>query len=173
VETLNLVVARYQDGKVVKGSTRDFSPLRPTFHVEVAGSTEVLEIRTKQLKALFFVRTFGGNATREDLRGFVDGPEEVAQGKKIAVRFKDGEFICGYTLSWTPEREGFFLFPADTESNNERIYVVSAAAAEIKAGMNADALALKLLAGAATRPPSKVSPRPSGLAPRPPKTDAA
>ena len=24
-------------------------------------------------------------------------------GKKLAVRFRDGELLCGYTTSWTPE----------------------------------------------------------------------
>jgi hypothetical protein len=93
------------------------------------------------------VRTFAGYPDRQDVRGFVAGPLENAQGKKIAVRFKDGELLCGYTTSWTPEREGFFMFPADGGSNNERIYVLRAATAEIKAGPMAETLAQKVLGG--------------------------
>jgi hypothetical protein len=146
VEIKNLVVARYADGRVLKGHTNDFVANRPLFHVQDIASGQVVEVRCKQLKALFFVHSAEGNAHRDDLRGFVDGPQETAQGKKIAVRFRDGEFLCGYTLSWTPEREGFFMFPSDSGSNNQRIYVISAAAAEIKAGPAAEALAQRVMA---------------------------
>ena len=46
-----------------------------------------------------------------------------------------------------PDRDGFFLFPADPESNNIRVYVLSAATAEIKAGPAAEELARKALSG--------------------------
>ncbi|MBI5167970.1 MAG: hypothetical protein HZA61_00640 [Candidatus Eisenbacteria bacterium] len=192
----NLVVARYLDGRILKGVTNDFSPNRPGFHIEVDGTGEVVELRCRQLKALFFVKSFAGDPARQDVRGFVHGPAETAQGRKVAVRFRDGEFVCGYTLSWSPDREGFFLFPADVDSNNQRIYVISVATDEVKAGPQAEALANRMLAdetarlgnatpGTATHAapaygtgapshasapiarPSALGPRPSTLAPRP------
>ena len=72
-------------------------------------------------------------------------PAETMHGKKIAVRFKDGEVLCGYTLTYTPDRDGFFVFPSDVESNNQRIYVLTAAANEIKAGPAAEQLAQRHL----------------------------
>ncbi len=151
MEITNKVVARYLDGRVLKGSTRDFSPNRISFHIEVEGTGEIVELRCRQLKALFFVHTLDGDATRPDLRGFVDGPAETAQGRKIAVRFRDNEFICGYTLSWSPDRDGFFMFPSDAGSNNQRIYVVATSTDEVKAGMQAEALANRILAGERAR----------------------
>ena len=139
------VVARFNDGKVLKGTTQDFFPNRPSFHLLPADGSASIEIRCKQLKALFFVKTFEGDRHRKDIRGFIAAPAETAQGKKIAVRFKDGELMCGYSLSYLPDREGFFLFPADTASNNLRVYVVVAACAEIKAGPAADQLAQRVL----------------------------
>ena len=47
----NLVVARYLDGRVLKGVINDFSPNRPSFHIVVDGSDEVVELRARQLKA--------------------------------------------------------------------------------------------------------------------------
>lgn len=174
----NLVVARYLDGRVLKGLTRDFSANRPAFHVEVAGTNEVIELRCRHLKALFFVKTHEGDAERLDIRGFLEAPPETAQGRKIAVRFRDGEFLCGYTLSWSPDREGFFLFPADPGSNNQRVYVVVTSTEEVKAGPAAEALANRMLAGekaresripghAATAPASTQMPRPSAAMTRP------
>ncbi len=139
------VVARFNDGKMVKGTTQDFFPNRPSFHMLPADGSPAIEVRCRQLKALFFVRTFQGDAQRKDSRGFVTAPPETAQGKKIAVRFKDGELICGYSLSYTPDREGFFIFPADAGSNNTRIFVVAAATADVKAGPAAEAMVQRLL----------------------------
>lgn len=143
---LNRVVAHYLDGKLLKGTTQDFFPNRPSFHLQPADGSPTVEVRCKTLKALFFVKDFAGNASRRDLRGFLTGPGETVQGKKIAVRFKDGELLCGYSLSYLPDREGFFMFPADSESNNLRIYVIVAATLEVKAGPAADVLAQKALA---------------------------
>ena len=175
MEITNLVVARYLDGRVLKGVTRDFSPNRTMFHVDIHGEANTVELRFRQLKALFFVRTFEGDHTRQDLRGFVHGPAETQQGKKLAVRFRDGEFICGYTLSWSPDREGFFLFPADPSSNNQRIFVITNSTLEVKGGPAAEVLAQRVLDEAPTpgdspsrardtrRAPSNPASAPAGL----------
>lgn len=184
----NKVVARYLDGRVLKGVTRDFSANRVSFHVEVHGTGEIVELRCRHLKALFFVRSLDGDSARQDLRGFVEGPAETAQGRKIAVRFRDDEFVCGYTLSWSPDRDGFFLFPSDAGSNNQRIYVITASTEEVKAGPQAETLAQRLLAEERARdpraavpgvespahgvPPSGAIPRPSGTMPWPPAAPA-
>jgi len=141
----NRVVAHLLDGKLIKGTTQDFFPNRPMFHVTPAAGGEPIEVRAKQLKAIFFVKAFAGNNARRDIRGFIEAPGETAQGKKLAVRFKDGEFLCGYSLTFSPDREGFFMFPSDADSNNLRVYVLTASTAEVKAGPAADALAQKVL----------------------------
>ena len=165
MEISNLIVARYADGRVLKGVTRDFSPNRGTFHVDVQNGAPAVELRFRQLKAVFFVSSLEGNAARDDVRGFVHGPAETQHGKKIAVRFRDGEFVCGYTLSWSPDREGFFLFPADPTGNNQRIFVITAATLEIKAGPAAEVLAQRVLAATAGTGPAPVD-TPAGGAPR-------
>jgi hypothetical protein len=193
VEMSNLVVARYTDGRVLKGVTRDFSPNRAMFHIDPQDGSLPEELRFRQLKALFFVNSLDGDPARQDVRGFVHGPVETQQGKKIAVRFRDGEFICGYSLSWSPDREGFFMFPADVHSNNQRIYVITTSTLEVKAGPAAEVLAQRVLVekplpgasgvirrpaggGPHSQPPSGLRPmppiggrRPSGFLPRPPR----
>lgn len=141
----NRVVAHFLDGKIVKGTTSSFFPNRPIFHVLPTGAAKETEVECRQLKAVFFVKNLAGDENRDDVQGFVEGPSETPKGKKVAVRFKDGEFLCGYSLSYSPERVGFFLFPADPDSNNQRIYVMTYAAAEIQAGDAAEAMANKHL----------------------------
>jgi uncharacterized protein DUF6982 len=142
---INRIVAHARDGKLIKGTTRDFFPNRPHFHIQPVEGGETIEVRCKTLKAAFFVKEFAGDATRQDVFGFLSGPAETKQGMKIAVRFKDGELLCGYSLTFSADREGFFMFPADSRSNNIRIYVMTAATAEVKAGVEAEALVKRSL----------------------------
>jgi Family of unknown function (DUF6982) len=129
----NKIVVRYADGRVLKGSTADFAPAKPVFHLvpspQTGTSIEVMEIRVSDLKALFFVKDFTGDAGYDEVRSFADGARP--QGRKIKVEFNDGEVIVGTTTGYQPGRPGFFLVPADPKSNNERCYVVSAAVRDV------------------------------------------
>ena len=137
----NKVVVRFSDGRVQKGTTEDFYPNRPAFHIRPLGGSVMLDVRCKDLKAVFFVRDFAGDPKRHETRGFERATTDISRGKKIAIRFKDGELIFGFTLTYMPDRNGFFITPADPASNNLRIYVLIQAAREIKVGLAADALA--------------------------------
>jgi hypothetical protein len=141
----NKVVVHYLNGKLVKGTTQDFFPNRPVFHIQPLDGGAAHEVRARDVKAVFFVRDYEGNHARRDLRGFVAAPAETSQGKKIAVRFKDGELLCGYSLSYSPERLGFFMFPADPGSNNLRVFVLKTSTQEVKSGPAADGLAQRVI----------------------------
>ncbi len=56
----------------------------------------------------------------------------AAGGRKIRVLFVDGETVVGYTLSYSPDRSGFFMTPADLQGNNERIFVVKSATEKVE-----------------------------------------
>lgn len=60
------------------------------------------------------------------------------RGMKIKVKFADGELIRGTTTGYNKKRKGFFLFPVDPQSNNERIYVVADAVHDVKVGSAAE-----------------------------------
>ena len=122
------VVARFRDGRLVKGITSNFQPLRDGFHVHTAGG-EIAAIDRAELKALFFVRDLDGDPTRRDSTRF--SPERPAPGRKIRVEFPDGEVIVGTTQGYQPNRPGFFVIPADASSNNERCFVVTAATSRV------------------------------------------
>jgi hypothetical protein len=129
---MNKVVARFTDGHMVKGVTADFVPARDRFHVSedvAAAGSRPTEVQTKDLKALFFVRDLAGNPQHADRNEF--DPAHPAVGRRIRVQFNDGEVLIGTTQGYQPGRPGFFLVPADSGSNIERCYVVSAAAQEI------------------------------------------
>lgn len=130
---MNKVVARFVDGRILKGTTADFAPTRESFHLLVQGvpaGSEAAVVRIAELKALFFVKDYAGSAERTDKVGFE--PAHSGGGRRIKVTFKDGEVLLGTTTGYQPGRPGFFLVPADDASNNERCYVVASAASEVK-----------------------------------------
>ena len=122
------VVVKYLSGKVIKGFMQNFSPNKDRFHLMPAdtpsgGSIEVL---VKHLKAIFVVRDFVGNPQYDERKKYVEG--ERPSGLKLEVTFTDGEVIVGSTvLGYDPKRQGNFIVPADPNSNNVRIFVVSSA----------------------------------------------
>jgi len=102
--THNQVVVRFRDGRRLKGFTADFFPNKAHFHLSLLDSppgTKPTKVELAELKAIFF------------------------------VLFADGEILVGTTQGYEPGRVGFFVVPADTESNNERCFVISSAAQQV------------------------------------------
>jgi hypothetical protein len=129
---MNKVVVRLADGNIIKGVTTDFFPGKDIFHVSVENAlngTKPIEISTRNMKAVFFVKDFAGNPQHVKQNEF--DPTHPPVGRRIKVVFKDGEVLVGTTTGYQPERPGFFIIPADASSNNERCYVIAAATQEI------------------------------------------
>lgn len=129
---MNRIVIRYQDGHIMKGVTNDFLPAKDRFHlipIDSAPNSKPLEVVIADLKAIFFVKDFAGNVKHKEVKQF--DPSKPAPGRKIRVVFKDGEVMVGITQGYQPERPGFFLLPADGQSNNERCFVVASATSEV------------------------------------------
>jgi len=122
------VVVRYRDGRLLKGTTSNFLPARDRFHVQTLAG-EVVAVAQDELKALFFVRDFKGDATRRE--GQLFSATRPVLGRRIRVVFADGEVMVGTTQGYQPDRPGFFVFPADAGSNNERCFVITAATRQV------------------------------------------
>jgi hypothetical protein len=128
----NKIVVRYNDGRLMKGITSDFMPNRDLFHlvpVEASPGVKPVDVPVRELKAVFFVKDYTGNSEYQERKEFE--PAKPVPGRKIKVVFKDSEVILGTTQGYQPGRPGFFIIPADPRSNNERLYVVSAATQEV------------------------------------------
>jgi len=123
---LHKVVVRYKNGTVAKGTTSDFAPNRTTFTLnhEPPVSGEPATISYDELKAIFFVRSFQGNREYRDQK--LRKPEGTI-GRRYLLTFTDGETMRGTALGVNLSRYGFLLFPADSGSNNKRIFVMHSA----------------------------------------------
>jgi hypothetical protein len=126
------VVARYKDGKVIKGFTHDFFPNKDRFHLFPPDdpSANGIEVVISRLKAVFMVRDFNGNPQYNERKEYTEG--EKFSGFQVEVTFQDGEVLVGSTQVYDPKRQGFFLFPADPKSNNIRVFVVSSALKNVR-----------------------------------------
>ncbi|HET6372316.1 MAG TPA: hypothetical protein VFG76_03355 [Candidatus Polarisedimenticolia bacterium] len=132
------VVAHFKDGRVVKGHTRDFSPVRDSFTLHpYTGPTGPLPVFLEELKAVFHVRTFDGNPGHARPSGAIGRIEEerfskvMDEGRRVAIQFNDGERLWGFAESFEQDHQGFFFFPTDPADNNLRIYVVRSSLREM------------------------------------------
>ena len=116
------VVARFQDGRLLKGTSLDVGPARPTFHIRPQKGP-VLEVRLQDLKALFFVRSLDGDPQRIERKSPDPGDPRTRGSRVIGMRFADGEFMVGLTVAYPPRRDYFFALPVDQHSNNIRVLV--------------------------------------------------
>jgi len=124
----NKIIVRYPDGKILKGTTADFSPNKSKFHLIELDSSKSLEIELADIKAVYFVKSYEGK------KGYpkkIDGVR-IGMGKKIRVHFKDKETLIGYTQAYSPKKDIFIVFPADAESNNEKVVVITTATESVE-----------------------------------------
>jgi hypothetical protein len=126
----NKVVVGCLDGQRLKGYVFNFSAARDHFKLfpeENSSQHQGTEVKLESVKAIFFVKDFSGNKHHD--RG---EPVPGAHGRKLEVTFHDGETLAGTTEAYNPKKVGFFLFPADPESNNIRVFILNKSVREIK-----------------------------------------
>jgi hypothetical protein len=125
---MDKIVVHNKRGRVMKGRVFNFSPNQPGFEfLPLEG--ELREVSFNDLKAVFFVRDFEGDASYNEDKSFTQ--EKDHYKCRIEVRFKDGEVLVGATMSEAGEH-GFFLFPPDEKSNNLGLFCVSAAVESVR-----------------------------------------
>ena len=127
------VVARYSNGQTLKGYVKDFEVSSETVTVEDLESRIAHKILIDELKAVFFVKSFTGRGEYVEKKSF---GIRKNRGRKVFVKFKDNETLVGYIdgdIPWAKgfslakegnKTKGFFMVPADSDSNNIKVFVV-------------------------------------------------
>lgn len=128
------VAVRMRDGRVLKGYTLDFNPTREKLHVaDPDDERKTQEVALSEIKAIFYVRTFQGDSKRVKPKDISEKSLDGMPGVKLKITFKDGEVMFGTANAYSPGRTGFFMTPADRNSNNERVFVVAGSIETVKA----------------------------------------
>jgi hypothetical protein len=86
------VVARYRDGRIIKGVTYDFGPQKRGFHVNSSGEDagKVSEVLFSELKAVFLVKSLEGRKDLPSLKELLEERSELAGPIKVKMAFSDG-----------------------------------------------------------------------------------
>jgi Family of unknown function (DUF6982) len=124
------LVARFEDGTILKGYNRDFDMTRPSFALlsSPEEGADHVSVPLIGLKAVFFVRDFEGKSEYRERKTFVG----QTLGRRVHLTFKDGEMIIGTTQGYRAGGAGFFVTPADPRANNVRIFIVSSAVRQVR-----------------------------------------
>jgi hypothetical protein len=125
------IVVRYKNGHMLKGFTHNFVATKGFIHVSAEPSA-ALEVRTAvpftEVKAIFFVRDHEGNPAYAESKRL----DPSVRGRSVSVIFSDGEELIGTAANYNSSAPGFFVHPADPESNNERVFLVAASVRAVK-----------------------------------------
>ena len=126
------IVARFRDGRLLKGFVRNFSIESDTLIMSDQTNKEN-RVPMEELKAIFFVKSFEGSSRYVERKVF---GSRKNLGRKVFVKFIDKESLVGFIEGEIPwdkgfslsklgkGAKGFFLIPVDEDSNNKRVFVV-------------------------------------------------
>jgi hypothetical protein len=123
----NQVVVKFKDNTILKGKMDNWSPQKTHVFLQTQDQG-ILNINKEKLKAVFFIKDFEGNPDyKETYDDLMPG-----EGRKMKVKFLDGEEIIGYCLSYSENHQGFTITPADKLCNNTRIFIIQSAIEKVE-----------------------------------------
>jgi len=125
------IVVHFLDHTLLKGHARFFFHHQMHLLMETLQGEERL-VPFSDVKAVFFVKSFTGDRRRHESKRF--GPTSPRFGETVHVTFLDGEILLGRAVGYRPEDRGFYLKPADPDSNNEMIYIPQTSVREVRVG---------------------------------------
>jgi hypothetical protein len=101
-----------------------------SFLVRHYDTNNIEEIASREIKAVFYVNSFEGDAEHQHLNFHSRAP--IVPGIWMRVQFLDGEVMEGivYNSIRYLVEPGFFLMPTDPESNNKLVYVIKSQLAD-------------------------------------------
>lgn len=140
MEKKEKAVMRLNDGRLLKGFVEKFSEELPELALKDADSGMTHTIITRDVKAVFFVRCFEGDQEYKEKKSYAT---VRPKGKRVFVKFRDGEGIIGFLDGDVPwekgfflskgnkGKQGFYLWPVDKDSNNIKVFVVASSVDDV------------------------------------------
>lgn len=120
------VVLRFLDGRMEKCFVSPYFSHSLRVIQIIREDRSVITQPINALKAVFFVRDLDGRDHPRDNWDKVSS-EALRAGRTVVITFADGEKIRGRVLGDTGQGAGFFLYPTEPDSNNEKVFVVRGA----------------------------------------------
>jgi len=127
------VIAKYRTGHMIRGFVENFNPDRTECNIQLVDEPDQRAlVHLDELKAVFFVKTFEGDPHYKERKTFKRGDDTA--GRRVRIKFYDGEAMAGTTSTLNRDRIGFFITPADDKSNNRKVFVIFTATTSIEFG---------------------------------------
>lgn len=133
-------VLRFNDGRLMKGFLTDFSADLPEVTLKESETDSYVIVKTDELKAIFFVRSFEGKSGYHEKKVYgISRP----RGHRVFIKFNDGEGLVGFLegdIPWDKgfflskqdkSLKGFFLLPVDLDSNNLKVFVIASSVNDV------------------------------------------
>ena len=117
---VNQVVARYIDGRLVKGTSIDVTPGKPVCHVRT-DDQGIVEVTLADLKALYFVKTPEGDPAHDYASEPSPGDPRLAGSHRITLTFNDGEKPAVLANGYPPMGNFSYVLPVDGSGNTIRM----------------------------------------------------
>jgi Family of unknown function (DUF6982)/PilZ domain len=123
-------IARFADGRSLKGYTNDFDVSRPSFSLQPStdGENDCVSVPLTGLKAVCFVSDFDEKAATRDGKTFVG----QTLGRRVHLTFSDGEMVIGTTQGYRAGDVGLLVTPVDPRARDVRIFAVAGALRQIR-----------------------------------------
>lgn len=133
-------VVRFSSGLILKGFLKDFSTESNEIFLEEAETYKLHPVRMEEVKAIFFVKSFEGDQDYRERKSYAN---TEPKGQRLFIKFRDGESLVGFLEGEVPwERgfylsrrdkgpKGFYLLPADAETNNTKVFVVASSVDDV------------------------------------------
>lgn len=133
-------VTRLNNGNMLKGYMKNFSPNQNELTVEEPGAARQHLVKMEDVKAVFFVKSFEGDHEYKEKKSY--GIAKI-KGQRVFVKFRDGESLVGFLEGEVPwergfflskqgnDLKGFFLLPVDKDTNNIKVFVVASSVDDV------------------------------------------
>jgi len=138
--SMEKTVTRLNNGNLLKGYMKDFSPNRNELTIEETGVDRQHLLKIEDVKAVFFVKSFEGDHEHREKKSY--GIAKI-RGQRVFVKFRDGESMVGFLEGEVPwvrgfflsrqgsDLKGFFLLPVDEDTNNIKVFVVASSVDDV------------------------------------------
>ena len=114
------IVVHYLDGRLLRGRSKFFFRGQETVRVvNLRGRT--VRVPLSEVKAIFFLRRLRGRQDYHEKKRFTSSSPRF--GRRVQVKFLDGEVLRGSSLDYRPDEKGFYLKPSDPASNNDMVFI--------------------------------------------------
>jgi hypothetical protein len=119
---------------------KDFSPDGNEVTMKEEGTDNLHLVKIEDVKAVFFVKSFEGDHEYKEKKFY---SSKKNKGQRVFVKFRDGEALVGFLEGEVPWKrgfflsrqesglKGFFLLPADEDTNNIKVFVVSSSVDDV------------------------------------------